>query len=455
MPLPRQMRRRRNGVIYVTIRHPDGYREERTTGSTSVKVASKLKERWELDASDPDHARTQTATLSEAIADFIKAIDEKIKAGKLAAETKRFYSQKLGHLVRVFEALEGHKTCEACDEAESGLCSKHYRPHLLHLVDQDAFDRLISVRRADGVEDTTIWKELGVFVQVMKRAKRSRKWRGDIDTLIPEDFEAGYVPRERWLTAAELQKLLAQLIPDRAARVAFIVATSAETSATDGAQREDLPENPIDVLVRGTKREKRWRRVPVIKDWQRQLLAFVRKNAEGTGGSLFRPWGSDSRDLKVACERAGVEPCSPNDLRRTFSHWMRQERIPLEILAPMMGHVDTTMLQRVYGKLTPAELLELARVAGGAAPVPQTAAETPDGVDDQDLKISGNAGGMVSAVGIEPTTRGLRVPTLFIPAPRKDDRTRTLKGERAAPVPQRMTGGAPVRLVRASKKREP
>ena len=43
-------------------------------------------------------------------------------------------------------------------------------------------------------------------------------------------------------------------------------------------------------------------------------------------------------------------------LRRTFAKWMRAEGMPIELIAPAMGHVDTTIVQEVYGKLTPDEL---------------------------------------------------------------------------------------------------
>jgi len=61
------------------------------------------------------------------------------------------------------------------------------------------------------------------------------------------------------------------------------------------------------------------------------------------------------RDLLEACKRAGIERCSPNDLRRTYGRWMRIAAFPDEIIAPTMGHADTRMLERVYGKLSPEE----------------------------------------------------------------------------------------------------
>jgi hypothetical protein len=37
---------------------------------------------------------------------------------------------------------------------------------------------------------------------------------------------------------------------------------------------------------------------------------------------------------------------------------MRQSRVPLELLAPLMGHSSTKMLEKVYGKLDASELVK-------------------------------------------------------------------------------------------------
>ncbi len=105
----------------------------------------------------------------------------------------------------------------------------------------------------------------------LREMDRSR-WRGQIADIVPVSFGSGYVRRKRWVTMSEVQRLLATLTPDRAAREAF------------------------------------------------------------------------------------------------------------ELIAPLMGHVDTTMVQRVYGKLDPALLaqrLALAMACSGYAADPlQTAAFT-------------------------------------------------------------------------------
>jgi integrase len=62
---------------------------------------------------------------------------------------------------------------------------------------------------------------------------------------------------------------------------------------------------------------------------------------QGVEGLLFLPWQNVRRDLAQACDRAGIEPCTPNDLRRTCATWLRQAGAAPDLIAPVMGHTDT------------------------------------------------------------------------------------------------------------------
>jgi len=251
-------------------------------------------------------------------------------------------------------------------------------------------------------------------------------------------FSAGYEPRTRALTAGEVGKLLRELLPDRAARVAFIVATSACWRESELSRREDIGEGLATVLLRGTKRKTRFRTVPIVSPGQRSLLEYAVEHAQGTGGPIFRVWRNARRDLLEACERAGIERCSPNDLRRTFASWQVEAGVPLYPIAQAMGHKDTRMLERVYGRQTPEQLAAvMARAMGLTQGVcstfvsaPTETADPVDAVDDeaanaprwpasekqmahQDLSPDGPVSArddLVPGAGIEPATRGFSVP---------------------------------------------
>jgi hypothetical protein len=131
------------------------------------------------------------------------------------------------------------------------------------------------------------------------------------------------------------------------------------------------------------------------------------------------------RDLHRACAQAGVENCSPNDLRRTYAKWMRLARVPAEIVAPTMGHRDTRMVERVYGRLSPEEIGVLLS-AHFADCMTGVADKVDSGGKSGRIGLSRGAKGLKSVPrgGIEPPTRGFSVPVADWPTPRSSKRKR-------------------------------
>jgi len=171
--------------------------------------------------------------------------------------------------------------------------------------------------------------------------------------------------------------------------VAFIVATSACWGESCRAMRVDVAEGLSTVFIRGTKRSTRLRTVPIVGETARSLLEYTLAHAQGDDGLLFRPWTNVRRDLHVACDAVKIPPCSPNDLRRTCATWLRAAGASPDLIAPVMGHADTRMVERVYGRLPLEDLRRrLAQAMGETvAPVQQhprnggDPAHSSDGMD--------------------------------------------------------------------------
>lgn len=120
------------------------------------------------------------------------------------------------------------------------------------------------------------------------------------------------------------------------------------------ALRIDATPDATMVQLRGTKTERASRTVPVVLDWQRDLLRLALTHAEGKGGLLFTPWANAYRDLTLACRTAGVPKVSFNDLRRTHATWMRDAGVSASNVGAMLGHAATSaMVERVYDARTP------------------------------------------------------------------------------------------------------
>ncbi len=80
---------------------------------------------------------------------------------------------------------------------------------------------------------------------------------------------------------------------------------------------------------------------------------------------MFTRWlhSNSSRELGLCAERCGIPRFSWNDLRRTCAQWMRRDGVSLELVSAVLGHADTRMVSRVYGRLDPRELGR--QIAGG------------------------------------------------------------------------------------------
>jgi integrase len=164
-------------------------------------------------------------------------------------------------------------------------------------------DDFIDQRLAEGAKRYSIQKELTTIRAMLKVAKRRGEFPGDIEAVMPDGFDAGYEPRTGSLTPEEMTKLLAELLPDRAARAAFIVAIGPRWRETARARREDVDLERGIVFLRGTKTANAKRTLPVV-GWGVPLLEHAVRYGEGEGGQLFRPWSNVRRDLAEACARA-------------------------------------------------------------------------------------------------------------------------------------------------------
>jgi integrase-like protein len=144
-----------------------------------------------------------------------------------------------------------------------------------------------------------------------------------------------------------------------------MVATSANKLEAERAQRAGISADLSTVHVRGTKRKTRDRVVPIVLPICKSVLAYSLRHIQGVNGLMFLPWQNMHRDIWAACDRANIPRCSSNDLRRTHSYWLKAAGASDGEIAPVMGHSDTTMVEKVYGKLNLEDLRHrLARSIG-------------------------------------------------------------------------------------------
>lgn len=320
----------------------------RSTKCSDLEAARRFFAVRERIAADPSHAAAETARLDEWIRRVIAA---KERAGKSAA-TIEVYRTKLGHWLRLAPGA------------------------MLAQVTPEFVDAFVEQRRREDVSDHTISKEVSHLLTVLRAAKRARAYAGDLETLRPADLHAGYKPRKRALSRQEVQRLLAELAPELGALVAVCIALGCRLSEAQKLLPSDVELSLGRVHIGGTKTEEADRFVPVLSVY-RGLLAAALPYLP------LAPRNNICRDLAAACRRAGIEPCTPNDLRRTHATLLSEAGVDRDVTRRLLGHTTTNLVDRVYGQPSTAALAELAESSiarAGAEPVISSENHDPAGV---------------------------------------------------------------------------
>ena len=415
----RLFRRRRNGRPagpWIAWGYDDaGQRWTESTKQIDRKAAEAVARVLERDHASPGAAAAREATLADAVTLLLTNRRGLASAGKRSDATVTFYEFKTGHWRRLLG---------------DGF--------LLSRLTAAVVDKYIDSRREEEASEHTIAKELVALRCALKLAVRAGLWNGNPAAVLPVLFATEYTPRTRTLPRADLQKLFTELEANPAAMVAFMVATGARWSEAESVLAADVHKEGL-VHLAGTKTTAADRVVPVLHPEALELLHYAIAHAvPGKGGRMFAEWKSPNNALRRACERAKIDHTSFNDLRRTFATWLREEGVSAELIAPAMGHTTTAMVQKVYGRLTPAALRDLLAVALGvgadtsaansAADMQQTDADGADSADGSDAvemqKARKTGPSAVRHLGLEPRANGLRVQPpprvkALWPSPRK------------------------------------
>lgn len=410
---------RKRGKYWYGFTRVDGVSSpERSTGCEDRAAAEKVVDGWERDAADPHSAAKRRATLDDALTAMLTQCRElrDARPPKMAKATVAFYEGKAAVVKTVFGMLV---------------------PPITHLaqIDRAALMSYQSARRATGLDEHTLAKELTTLRKALALARAKNEYTPHWDDLLPEGFSTGYEPDLTFVSPDGLNLLLGELLPDHAARAAFMVATSCEWGASVAALRADVGKDIV--RVRGTKRATRDRGVPLVTSWQKQLVDYALEHAQGKDELLFR--GSDpcafNHALYRACAALEAQRCaagalgaflawcanqsnapaaaafprlSATDLRRTFGMWMRGQGVPVSEIALMMGHRDSRMAERVYARIPPELLRELLQSLV-CPPAADGISATPANTAPMSRDLGANPAELAPRAGFEPATHGLTV----------------------------------------------
>ena len=388
-----------------------GKRVQKSLRTGDPKVA-KLRLR-DLELATTDSAPHATESLDDALKYFVDVVH-----ATSPEPTVKCYRQKSRHLSTAMGSM-------AVNE-----------------INSETVERYIAKRCGNGPESDkahrhSVHKELIVLRGALKSARKRGTFRGTVADVVPS-FASGYTPRETFLTPDQFMKLSECLIVarpnakastverERARRVnRTLYLLLAGLAACRKGELEKLEWTHVDLARNVINVPKSKVRIggskvrvipihPVLRPWLEALCA--------TEGRVVESWGSIGRDLPDACTRAGVPRVTCNDLRRTFASWSVQAGVPAKVVANLMGHTSTRMVDLVYGRVGPNDYeMAIAKLPGGASITQPRDVRSHAGYTDEAPKpgIDGTsetpsiepyiAETFVPRDGVEPPTRGFSV----------------------------------------------
>lgn len=219
-----------------------------------------------------------------------------------------------------------------------------------------------AARKAVGKHDGTIWTELGHLRTVFLWAA-ARKL---IAYAPPVERPAKPPALGRWLTDAEIQRLLA--VP-KAHHIQLAILLMLSTAGRIGAileltwDRVDFDGGKVNLRTTETGPRK-GRAVVPMNDGLRAALSSARGAAltdyvvEWAG----KPVHSIKTGFGAACRAAKLEKVTPHTLRHTAAVHLVASGVPMQKVSQYLGHSSTAITERVYGRYAPDHLREEAAI---------------------------------------------------------------------------------------------
>lgn len=239
-----------------------------------------------------------------------------------------------------------------------------FRNHLPEHVTQKAVDEYAKARKA---APSTAKTELGLLSTALSYAYK-QKW---IERPVAFDLPQGSPPRERWITQAEAERLIAAA---KTPHVRTFIAIAAYTGARAGAILDltwDRVGRNIDFNVPGRAvTRKRRATVPIPPQ-----LATVLQEAKSAALSDYVVEFAGGRVKSVkhgfhnATVRAKLQDVTPHTLRHSFATWMAMGGMPMRKIADALGHTSVAMVESVYAKFAPDYLDDVSRILNSAPEV--------------------------------------------------------------------------------------
>lgn len=212
-----------------------------------------------------------------------------------------------------------------------------------------------ATRRKSGIQDGTIWTELGHLRSVMNWAEG----HGLIKRAPRIERPSKPAPKDRWLTRQEVARLLAASTGHIRLAVLLMLSTAGRIGAILELtwDRVDF-DNGIVNLRTGDTTTRKGRAVVPMNAGLRAALQEAREHA--ITNNVVEWNGEPVKSIKVgfaaAVERAGLDDVTPHTLRHTAAVHLAAAGVPMQKISQYLGHSNTAVTERVYARFAPDHL---------------------------------------------------------------------------------------------------
>jgi integrase len=251
---------------------------------------------------------------------------------------------------------------EATAKAPPRLRTKRGEPQRFRVDDDEDPDEARRKRHASTNRTLTILKA------ALNAAWREQKIPSDQAWRAVEPFEGADAARIRWLTVAEAKRLINACDPDFRNLVRAALTTGCRYSELAALRVEDYQPGNGTIHIRKSKSGK-GRHVVLNKEGQ-DLFASLCRGRAGSEALLVKGgagrWlkSHQTRPMVAACKNAKIDPpIGFHGLRHTYASLSIMAGAPLMVVAKNLGHVDTRMVEKHYGHMSPSYVADAIRAA--------------------------------------------------------------------------------------------
>jgi integrase len=221
----------------------------------------------------------------------------------------------------------------------------------------------VEARKADAAQHrkaprlVSIRRETELLRSAVVKAYRRGEIPRDPSIWWPR-IKASVTPKTGFLKSKEdFNKLSKVLHGNKRSWLWWATLTGGDYGELLAVRRSDIDLDSGTLHIRGTKAKTRDRIVPL----NRRLVAHVRKLNLAADAAILKPWGNRIRDLRKACQEAGLDyVVNLKDLRRTFATWARRGGVPSNEVGALLGHAKgSRMTDLHYAQSDPGKWRDL------------------------------------------------------------------------------------------------